>query len=134
MSQENVELVRGAAEAWAEGGLEAILAFYPEDVVWFPFPDAPENQDGFRGHAGIREVMDGWFESFDDYEAWTDEIRDCGDEVVALGAMSGTMKGSRLRVEQPLGSVAWDFRNGKIGKVRWFPSWKAALEAAGLSA
>jgi hypothetical protein len=36
-------------------------------------------------------------------------------------------------VEQPLASISWDFRDGKIGKVRWFPSWEEALEAAGLT-
>lgn len=133
MSRENVEVVRRAAEAFGEGGLEANLAFYTEDVIWFPFPDAPEKRDGYHGHADIRALMDGWFESFDDFSAWTDEIRDLGDSVVGLGAMSGTMKGSRVRVEQPLATISWDFRDGKIGKVRFFPSWEQALEAVGLS-
>ena len=38
-----------------------------------------------------------------------------------------------MPVRQPMGSVAWDFRGGKIGKARFFPSWEEALEAAGLS-
>ncbi len=54
MSQENVEVVRKAVDAWNSGGVEAVLAFYPEDVVWYPFPDAPENASGFHGHDGIR--------------------------------------------------------------------------------
>jgi hypothetical protein len=44
--------------------------------------------------------------------------------------MSGQIKGSSTPVSQPLGLVAWDFRDGKIRKVRFFPTWDAALEAA----
>jgi ketosteroid isomerase-like protein len=107
MSQENVEVARKLADAWNSGGVEALLASYPEDVVWYPFPDAPENASGFHGHDGIRDVMGGWSDSFDDYTAVFDEIRDLGDTVVLLGG-------------------------GRIGKQSFFPSWEEALEAVGL--
>ena len=122
MSQENVEVVRKLADAWNSGGVEALLAFYPEDVVWYPFPDAPENSSGFHGHDGIREVMGGWGDSFDDYTVVTDEIRDLGDTVVTLGEISGMIKGSNGPVRQPIGSTAWDFHGGRIGKQSFFPS------------
>jgi ketosteroid isomerase-like protein len=134
MSQENVELVRQSFESFTADGFDAALRrFYPEDVTWFPFPDAPENRDGYRGHDGIRDLMNGWYASFDDYSAEADEIRDFGDRVVALGRMSGSIKGSGLSVDQPLAGVFSDFRYGKIGRVSWFPTWAQALEAVGLS-
>ena len=34
MSQEKVELVRRAFEAYASGGVEAVVPFYTPDVVW----------------------------------------------------------------------------------------------------
>ena len=132
MSQENVEFMRKAVDAWNSGGVEAILPLYPEDVVWYPFPEAPGSSNGLYGHDGIREVMGGWTDSFDDYTVVLHEIRDLGDTVVALGETSGTMKGSNVPVRQPIGVVAWDFRDGQIGKSRFFPSWDEALEAAGL--
>ncbi len=134
MSQENVELVRKATEAWDSGGVEATLQFYPEDVVWYPFPDSPDSVDGFQGHDGIREVMRGWTDSFDEYSASSREFRDYGEKVVALGEMSGLIKASGMPVRQPLGMVAWDFRDGKIGRASFFPSWEEALEAVGVSA
>ena len=133
MSQENVHIVRKATEAWDSGGVEATLEFYPEDVVWYPFPDSPDSATGFRGHDGIREVMAGWTDSFDEYSASPVEIRDYGEKVVALGEMSGLIKDSDVPVRQPLGMVAWDFRDGKIGRASFFPSWEEALEAVGLS-
>ncbi len=43
------------------------------------------------------------------------------------------IKGSDVPVRQPMGSVNWDFRDGVIGRAPFFPSWEAALEAAGVS-
>ncbi len=68
MSEENVELLRKATEAWNSGGIEAMLPFYPEDVIWYPFPDAPVGRDGLHGHDGIREIMAGWIEGFTDFQ------------------------------------------------------------------
>jgi ketosteroid isomerase-like protein len=132
MSQENVDVLRKAADALNSGGVEALLDFFPEDVVLYPFPDAPESSDGFHGHAGIRDLMGGWNESFDDLTVATGEIRDGADNLVALGELSGTIRGSNVPVRQPMGIIAWDFRGGKIGRARFFPSWEEALEAAGL--
>jgi ketosteroid isomerase-like protein len=133
MPEENVEIVRKPTEAWNSGGVEATLKFYPEDVVWYPFPDSPDSVTGFHGHDGIRDVMSGWSDSFDEYSASAGEIRDYGEKVVALGEMSGLIKGADVSVRQPLGMVAWDFRDGKIGRASFFPSWEEALEAVGLS-
>jgi ketosteroid isomerase-like protein len=132
MSQENVELVRKATDAWNSGGAEAVLPFYTEDVVWYPFAEAPENPMGFNGHDGIRELMRGWNDSFDDFTLVAREILDLGDTVVALGEVSAIVKGSKALVHQPFASVVWDFRGGRIGKTRFFQSWEGALEAAGL--
>jgi ketosteroid isomerase-like protein len=133
MSQENVELVRKATEAWNSGGVEAVLPFYSEDVVWYPFPDAPESPGGFHGYDGLRELMAGWNDSLDKFVIVAHETRDLGDKVVALGEISGNIKGSNTPARQSMGSVSWDFRSGTIGRVKFFPSWNEALEAAGLA-
>lgn len=129
MSKENVELLRRAVEAWNSGGTEGLLSFYPEDVIWYPFPDAPASSGGLEGHGAIREMMAGWTDSFEDFAVTTDEVRDLGDMVLWLGEISGTIKGYNVPVHQPMGGIAWDFRDGKIGRARFFPSWEEALAA-----
>ena len=42
MSQENVEIVRRALEAFARGGLDAALSFYDPDVTWAVAEDESE--------------------------------------------------------------------------------------------
>jgi ketosteroid isomerase-like protein len=132
MPKENVELVLQAIRAWNSGGAEAIVVFYTEDVVWYPFPNAPAGSGGLHGHDGIREVMEGWTDVVEDFAVYTSESRDLGEKVLWLGEISGTIKGAGAPVHQPMGAVAWDFRDGKIGKASFFPSWEEALEAAGL--
>jgi ketosteroid isomerase-like protein len=132
MSHANVELLREAIEAWNSRGIEAMLRFYPEDVIWYPLPDAPAGRDGFKGHEGIRELMAGWIDGFAGFQVAAHEFRDLGDEVLVLGEISGTIRGSDLPVRQPLGAIAWDFREGMIGRARFYPSWEAVLEAAGV--
>ena len=132
MSQENVEILRRAVEAMNSNGVEATLEFYGDDVVWYPFPDSPDRADGFHGHDGIRELMSGWTDSFDEFAVTTAEIRDHGDTLVWLGELSGTIRGSDVLVRQPMGALGSDIHGGKIGRVRFFPSWEEALEVAGL--
>lgn len=130
MPEENVELMRRAAALWNEGGVEALISIFPEDAVWYPFREWPESAGEYHGHDGIREIMRGWAESFDEYEVEFEQVRAVGGSVVALGVNSGKIKGSRQRVQQKLGMVGWDFRDGLIGSSRFFLSWDEAVEFA----
>ena len=113
MSQENVELVRKAIDAWNSDGVEALLEFYTEDVVWYPFPDSPDSVSGFNGHYGIREVMRGFTDSFEEYTVTAGEVRDHGDKVVGLGEISGASGDPMCRFAN-----RWDTSGGTSGAER----------------
>src|SRR4051812_9306340 len=130
MSDENVELIRRAIEAWNSGGIDGLLAFYPEDVVLYPFPGAPMASE-LHGHAGVREVMQGWVDSFDGWKIRIEEIRDLGDVVVSPNKIWEPTGGPDVEMREPMAGVAWDFRDdGTAGKARFFQSWDEALEFA----
>ncbi len=133
MSQENVELTRRTVVAWNSGGVEAVLRFCPDNVVWHPFPQWPDGAEPRTGHDGVRELMQAWLDNFDDFKLVLDEARDLGDRVLVLGAMDGQSKGSGSLIHQPFGWVCSDFREGLIGQMRFFLTREEALEAAGLS-
>jgi ketosteroid isomerase-like protein len=132
MSQENVEIVGEIIAAWNAGGLDAMLRFLPEDVVWYPFPEWPDGAEARNGHDGVSELMGAWTDSFDEWTTDAQEIRDLGDRVLVLGAIAGRIKGSGVPIRQPLGYVCSDFRSGQMGEAHFFLTWKEALEAAGL--
>jgi ketosteroid isomerase-like protein len=130
MSQQNVEIVRGAMDAWnGGGGVDALLAFIHPDAVTYPFPEWPEDRV-YRGHEGARRLAGVWTQPFDEYAGEMQEIRDLGDQVVWLGWTTGRIKGAGTPIRQPLGAVFSRFRGGMIGEGRFFLTWDEALDAA----
>ena len=120
------------AEAHAVGGIEAALAFYAPDFAWYTGPGWVED-DVYRGHDGARRLDAVFFGNFEDYALELHEIRAVGERVLALYAAIGRIKGSGATVRQPVGMVVSNFREGAIGEVRSFFSWKEAREAVGLA-
>ncbi len=131
MSRANVELVKRIYEAFAAGGAEAIVPYFPSDVVFIAFPEWLE-QSEFPGHDGVRAITAVWTESFDDFGFEVSDIRETGDGVVMLGETVGQIKDSGVPIRQPLGMVYSDFRDDGPGRVCSFLTWREALEAAGL--
>jgi ketosteroid isomerase-like protein len=135
MSQENVEAVQRAVEAWNADDLDAFLAELDADVEWQPAiePGLEGRATTYRGHNGARKV---WTE--DRGEGWErltnrpQEFRDLGESVLVLGHLDLTARTTGIEFSQEVGEV-FDFRAGKIVRVRDFLTHAEALEAAGLS-
>jgi hypothetical protein len=130
--EENVEIVRRAYAALAEGGVEAMLAFVdPEFEVTTP-PSLASEPDTFRGHDGVRR----WFGAFDEglenvyFEGR--EFLPAGDQVLIETVLHARGRTTGIDVEQRA-FLLWTFRDGLAVKVEAFPEREAALEAAGLS-
>jgi len=132
MSQENVEVVRDAFQTFSAEGIEAALAFYAPDCVWYP-TDRWLEGSAYRGHDGMRRLQAAFTENFDEFRFEVHDIRDAQDRVVALIDMTGRIKHSGANISQRLGFVVSGFRDGTFRDVRAFPSWDEALEAVGLS-
>jgi ketosteroid isomerase-like protein len=130
MSQENVEIVRSAIEAFNRDGVEAALAYLDTEVEWLGPPEWLEDRL-YKGHEGIRSLALQWTENFDEYRLDAEQVIDAGDEVVALIFARGRIKGSAVPIEQMV-SYLWQVRNGKGVRVQVYFSWDQGLEAAGL--
>src|SRR4051794_15389287 len=116
MSQENVELVRGAFVVLAAEGVEASLSFFAPECVWYT-TDRWLDGSAYRGHDGIRELDAAFAENFDDWRFEVRDIRDAQDRVVALTQMVGRIRGSGSSVSQSVGFVISDFRGGTMGDI-----------------
>jgi ketosteroid isomerase-like protein len=73
-----------------------------------------------------------WTESFDDLSLTPRDVRDLGDTVLALAESNARVKDSGVPIRQPYGMAYSDFRDDKIGEVRFFFTWKDALASVGL--
>ena len=128
MSEENVEIVRRATDAWNRGELDPEEAYQP-DVEFLPLRAATEG--GYHGLSGIESFVSDTFDVFDKFEV-NYEFTDLGEWVLAWGTIHVRARGSGLETDIQTGGLV-EFRDGKI--VRWeeFGSKDTALEAAGLS-
>lgn len=138
MTQENVEIVRRAYEAFKDGlkrgdpGAPFDAGFNAPDAEWHTpegFPGPPV----FRGREGFLEFLRIWTEDFDDWSIELGQLIDAGnDRVVAEFHHRAIGKSSRVPVEFHQGFV-YELRDGQIIRMKNYLTWEEALEAVGLS-
>ncbi len=115
MSQENLEIVQRAIEAWNADDLDAFLAELDSDLEWHPSiePGLEGKATVYRGHDGARKA---WGEYRG--EAWErlisrpQEFRDLGESVLMLGQIDFTARSTGIEFSQEVGSL-FEFRGGR---------------------
>jgi ketosteroid isomerase-like protein len=131
MSQENVEIVRRAVEAYEHEGLNGSIRYYAPEIEWTT-TDAAIERATYRGHDGVRRFFGNFDDEFDDLRFDVEELIDAGEQVVLSLRIGGRGKASGAPVEMP-GFYVCSLRDGMIYRIRTYPERAAALEAAGLS-
>jgi ketosteroid isomerase-like protein len=131
MSQENVNMVLAMYSAFNRGDMDRFFAFFdPEiefhDTAGFPGPGVHRGQDAFRRH------IEEWREAWVGPRAEVEEIRSVEDRVVVRITYTGVGKSSGATTTTPVSGV-FEFREGRILRMRQFVGHADALEAAGLS-
>jgi len=132
MSQENVEIIRRAYEAWNRGDFDGTIAYIDPDVDW-GFEGAsrfPGTEASYHGHEGVREFWRLFIEPWEEFRIEIERTYDAGEAVVLFVTFHGKIGGMELR--EPFAHVVW-VRNQMCVRLRSFDDRKAALEAAGLS-
>jgi ketosteroid isomerase-like protein len=133
MSQENVEVVRRALQAFADGGLDAMAEFYDPDIVWRAAEGAVDDVGEMHGPVAVRRYVQDWIETFDDFSVVAEEVRDVGDDrVLAIQRLSGRAKLSGTEVDLRY-AVVITVHDGKVVRGREYLSVDEALEAVELS-
>jgi ketosteroid isomerase-like protein len=131
MSQENVDVVRHAFELGRDDP-ERVLSVYDPNIEWDMSLFMPEPRI-YHGHDGVRQFWRGWGGTWVDFHAEIEQAIDAGgDEVVVQIRNTGRGRTSGAPVELLFGQV-WTVRDGKITRLRSFPTFEEALEAVGLS-
>jgi ketosteroid isomerase-like protein len=129
MSEENVEVVRAASEAWNAGDMDAFREMHDSDVILRPEKDWPEPGP----YMGREEVM-GFYEQL--RETWdadtlepTGDFSHSADRVVARWIWHAQGHGPESNMEV---TAIYAVRNRKVREVEFFWDHDEALEAAGL--
>ena len=131
MSQENVEVVRAAFDAFERDDVDGYLSLCDPEIEVIQAADllgAPQHQ---RGHAGVLEAIAVWPEQWDDYRIDVISMTDLGDQVMVKQMSRGRGKGTGIPVEM-LFTFLYSVRAGKITEWRIFTREDDALKAVGL--
>ena len=131
MSQENVELMRQAIEAFNKGDVGRAIATIAPECEYIPTGAVPGIEAEYRGPEGFRRFLGSFWSEFDEPVAEIRDLIDAGDHVVAAQTFRGRGKQSGVETSWDLWQV-WTLRDGKAIRGQGFTSEAEALEAAGL--
>jgi ketosteroid isomerase-like protein len=132
VSQENVEVVRRAFQAFADRDLDALEEFWDPDIVWRAAEGAIDDVGEMHGPAAVRRYMQDGFDIFDDLSFVVEEVRGVGDDgVLSVQRLKGRAKLSGIEIELRYATVS-TVREGKVVRGREYLSVEDALKAVGL--
>jgi len=131
MSEENVEIVRRAVEAFNEGGPDAARELVADEMEFHEPPEQPAPRVA-HGREEATKMFDEFEEAWAEHRSEPEEMRAVGPDKVLLMSIEHFRGRDGMEVSAPLGSV-FTIRDKKI--VRWQAFWdrETAREAAGLS-
>ena len=134
MSQENVDAVLRAFEAFRRRDNEALFALYDPEIEWNMegYLHWPGKQS-YRGVEGVQEFFRDWLQDFDEYTSDALDPLDLGDRVVVTVNDRARGKGSGVSIERYHAQV-WTLRDGLVLRIEVFDSREAALAAHAPSA
>jgi ketosteroid isomerase-like protein len=131
MSQENVEVVRRAVEAWNRRDLTTLLTVFRSDAE-IDWSRARGPLKGvYRGHDELEAFWDEFWSAFEDVQLEAHGFADAGSEVVYSNTShSRGRQGIEVIARSTFVSTV---QNGQVTRLRMFQERAEALEAAGLS-
>ena len=132
MSEENVEVVRRALQAFADGGLDAMAEFWDPDIEWRAAEGALDDVGEMHGQVAVRRYIQDWIDTFDDLSVVLEEARDVGhDRVFTIQRLKGRAKLSGTETDLRYAVVS-TVRDGKVVRGREYLRVEDALEVVRL--
>jgi ketosteroid isomerase-like protein len=132
VSQENVELVETALNAWNPGGVRAFTDHMAEDVAWIEVSGRPEGPATERhGRDRLRRGLESLFEAWESYRLEVESVHDAGDRVLAIVREIARGRASGVEVDGRWGYLI-TVEDGEIVRVEAYRDADQAIEVAGL--
>jgi len=130
MSQENVEIVRRACEAYGRNDLDVAYAYLHPEIEFHTYAESPE-AGIYRGREAVRKYNEGLVGRFERFRAEIEEIVDAGERVVVVSTQHAVPKGGQEEIAVRMTEV-WTIRDALLAERHSYSTRSEALEAAGL--
>jgi ketosteroid isomerase-like protein len=128
----NVEIAKRVMDAFNRRDVDGFFALATPEFEWFPAMPVIVGGSGFRGRDGIERYLAEIGDTWEEYRVRPEELRDLGERVLMLGRIEGRGRGSHAWIDAPTGTI-FDFRDGKVSRVRTYLDHGEALQGAGLT-
>jgi uncharacterized protein len=130
MSEENVEIVRRAYEAFNRGDRDGAVADVAPNAEYIPSEAFPESRVR-RGPEDVKNFMSWLWDEFEDARLDTHEFIDLGDEAFVSTTIRGRGKQSGAEASWDVWHI-WEIGGDKVIRCQAFMSEDQAREAVGL--
>ena len=126
MSQENVELVREAWDAYSRGDYDRVAGFHDPHIVVVTLEDGVVygNDDALANY-------ERWNEAWEGAETTVEEVIGQGDRVFLAARFQARGRGSGVEIDTRIYEV-FTLRDGKVLRIDEYATRDEAIEAAGL--
>lgn len=131
MSRENVDSIRRGLEAFRRDGVEGLLEYVDPEFVTRTPPELAVEPSTYRGHDGLRDYFDSFYEIMEEVRFEPEEFIDAGDRVVVPVRLVARGRGTGIEAAQRLVMV-WTLREGKAVRLHAYATKAEALDAVGL--
>lgn len=132
VSEENIELVESAFDAWNRGEIEAFGNHVAEDVAWLEVAGRPEGGSSeLFGRDRLRQSLESLFEVWESYPLEVERIHDVRDRVVAVVREVARGRASGVEVDSRWGYVI-TVEEGLIVRIEAYRDAAHALQVAGV--
>ena len=134
MSQENVEIVRAAFEAWNAGELQDVLSHFHPELVYHPRADEPDPSPHV-GRDAYERLVYGFVDSFSEVTLEVLELIDVGDHVIASTVLHAVLRGqgSTSAGVRDTYVFVYKLRDGLVVEGWEYRTKQEALESGGLA-
>ena len=132
MSQEDVDRLRAAYEAYNRRGVEAVFELIDPDFEAETAPELSAEPDVYRGYEGIRRYFSSFEEVMEGIRFEPEEFIDAsdGEHVVVFVRVHARGKGSRFAMDEEVADV-FAVRDGRISELRLYMEREKALALVG---
>ena len=131
MSQENVEVVRAAYDAFERGGLDALTQLHDPAIEWQTSPEDPDAAT-HKGRVTVRRYIQGYMETFPGFRAELEECVAAPDgRVLTTTRYTGRARASGMDMDWRQ-SVVYTVESGLIVRAEEYFDRDEARKAVGL--
>jgi ketosteroid isomerase-like protein len=132
VSEADFEALRRGYEAFNQRDLDGLVELFDPDAVWIPSSSVWGAGNAYRGHEGVRRLLDDVAHDWKVFEARPQQYRQVGDLILVLGEVRAVPRSGGHEINSTTGWI-WELREGKALRLQAYTDPERALEALGVS-